>query len=218
MGFSRIAGGPYPQEHGFHNSVHACSGIDKDTSVTLGPHHHHHHLRSNFGSSVFDNSLQRFSGLGRCPGDILIKRSDTAPLTSSGQSVCNAMFRSLLVCVMWFGAVSSQLASVPSRVSDGALVNPAKVGDALGRLWAGSPFFLDFPMLSVSLWRVPASLMLLPRGLKEMAVMGAWLLGWLRRWICRRISWRWCPSSCSLGADLLCRFSVLLLGCECCDA
>ena len=46
---------------------------------------------------------------------------------------------------------SSQLASVPSRVSDGALLTPSKVGDALGRLWAGSPFFLDFPMLSVSL-------------------------------------------------------------------
>ena len=81
---------------------------------------------------------------------------------------------------------------------------PAEVGDALGRLWAGSPFFFDVPILFPLLrrsWRVPASLMLLSRGLKEMAVMvGAWLLGWLRRRMRRRISWRCCPSSCSLGA------------------
>ena len=34
--------GSCPQGHGSHNEVHSCSGIDKDTSVTPGPHHNHH--------------------------------------------------------------------------------------------------------------------------------------------------------------------------------
>ena len=61
------------------------------------------------------------------------------------------MFRSLLVCVLWFGAVSSQHASVPSRVSDGALVNPPR----WEMRWAVSGqvrrSFSISPMLSVSL-------------------------------------------------------------------
>ena len=35
-----------PQGHDPHNEVHPCSGIDKHTSVTLGPHHHHRHTHT----------------------------------------------------------------------------------------------------------------------------------------------------------------------------
>ena len=98
---------------------------------------------------------------------------------------------------------------------DGALVKPAKVGDALGRFWAGSPFFLDFHMLSVSLAQTE---------LESTGVIDA----------------RWCLAA-GLAATLdvqkdklevvpellfsgrcpsytVYRFPVLLLGCECCDA
>ena len=71
----------------------------------------------------------------------MIKRSDTAQLTSSGSFLVG------LRAVVWSRLFPARL---HSRVSDGALVKPAKVGDALGRFWAGSPFFLGFPLLSVS--------------------------------------------------------------------
>ena len=59
------AGDRVHRGHGLHNQVHPCSGIDKDTSVTPGPHHnyhnyHHHHHESTkrlTNSSVVDQQF-----------------------------------------------------------------------------------------------------------------------------------------------------------------